>query len=90
MNLEVLLNIKQAFAIVLKEARKAQGISQEALALDANLDRSFLSKIERAINQPSLETLFAIARVLGCTPHYLIIETEIKMNSPDKNQVHHN
>ena len=79
MNLEVLLDIKQAFAQTLKETRKLQGVSQEALALEAGLDRSFLSKIERGINQPSLETIFAIAAVLGCKPHELVAKAEDKL-----------
>ncbi|MBL4830990.1 MAG: helix-turn-helix transcriptional regulator [Aliivibrio sp.] len=75
------MDIKQAFALTLKELRKSKGFSQEALALDAGLDRSFLSKIERGINQPSLETIFSLAKVLKCSASDIMKTTEEKYNT---------
>ena len=47
--------------------RAKKGLSQEALALDAGVDRTFVSKIERKLANPSLATVSALAEVLGTT-----------------------
>ncbi len=49
----------------IRKARKAKGISQEELALAANLDRSFVSGLERGEFNVSLLVLAKLARVLG-------------------------
>lgn len=48
----------------LKKARLSFGISQESLALQSDLDRTYLSKIERGIANPSYLVLIRIAAVL--------------------------
>ena len=48
-----------------KEARKAIGLSQEKLALDAGIDRTYVSQIERGVCNPSLEVLVKVSVVLG-------------------------
>lgn len=68
--------LKIAFGEVIKERRKLQNISQEQLALRSDLDRTYISKLERGIHQPSLETIFAIAKVLECTPSSLVSDVE--------------
>ena len=49
----------------LKRIRVASGISQEQLAFDASIDRSYLGGIERCEENPSVDTLDKIAAVLG-------------------------
>jgi transcriptional regulator with XRE-family HTH domain len=49
----------------LQKARRTRGISQEQLALDANLDRSFVSGLERGEFNVSLLALAKLARVLN-------------------------
>jgi len=51
-------------------------MSQEKLALEANLDRTFISLLERGLRQPSLKTLFAIANVLKVRPHEIVRAVE--------------
>jgi transcriptional regulator with XRE-family HTH domain len=41
-------------------------LSQEALAFEANIDRSYVGGIERGERNPSFFTLCAIAKVLSC------------------------
>jgi transcriptional regulator with XRE-family HTH domain len=48
-----------------REARLAKAMSQEALAAKADIDRAFLSGIERGQENPSLFTIQAIADALG-------------------------
>ncbi|MDQ7011057.1 MAG: helix-turn-helix transcriptional regulator [Mariprofundaceae bacterium] len=73
------LDINHAFGRVLRDLRKKAGISQEKLALDANLDRTFISLLERGLRQPSLKTIFTIANVLEIQPHEIVraVEDEI-------------
>jgi transcriptional regulator with XRE-family HTH domain len=47
-----------------RELRKAQRLSQEALALEAGVDRTYVSQIERGIANSSLLALFKLSRVL--------------------------
>lgn len=49
----------------LKRLRKARGLAQERLALEAGVDRTMLSKIERRLANPSLDTLLKLALGLG-------------------------
>lgn len=49
----------------LKALREANGYAQDALALDAEVHRTMISKIERRLTNPSLETLVKLANTLG-------------------------
>lgn len=57
--------VKADIAVNLKNIRKSQNIAQEKLALEAGVDRTFVSKIERGIGNPSLEVLLRLANRLG-------------------------
>ncbi|MFZ6689282.1 helix-turn-helix domain-containing protein [Undibacterium sp. SXout11W] len=48
----------------LRRVRKAFGISQERLALEAEVDRTYVSQIERGIANPSILMLKKIADCL--------------------------
>lgn len=54
-----------AFGRVLRQARTDRGLTQEKLALDSGLDRTFISLLERGLRQPSLTTLVQLADALG-------------------------
>ena len=53
------------FGQVLRELRKATGLSQEDLGLESNLDRTYVSMLERRVCYPTLTTVFALADALG-------------------------
>jgi transcriptional regulator with XRE-family HTH domain len=57
-------HLQQTLAFNIKEKRKALGVSQEQLALDAEIDRTYVSQIERGIGNPSLLILVKIAHRL--------------------------
>lgn len=59
-----LKEVKATLAMNLKAIRHAQGIAQERLALDAGVDRTVVSKIERAVTNPSIEVLLKLANQL--------------------------
>jgi transcriptional regulator with XRE-family HTH domain len=56
----------------MKQYRKTRGVSQERLALDAEVDRTVVSKIERCVGNPSLDTLLKLANRLDTTVSALI------------------
>ena len=70
-----------AFGVVLRKVRKAADLSQEALALDADLQRNYISLIELGTNQPTITTIFKLARALKIKPNELIglVEQEMKV-----------
>ena len=49
----------------IREARKKKGLSQEQLAFDADVDRSYVGGIERGERNVSFLTLVKIAECLG-------------------------
>ncbi|TVT70878.1 MAG: helix-turn-helix transcriptional regulator [Pseudomonas sp.] len=52
--------------------RKACRISQDALALACNIDRSYIGRIERGEVNITVEKLFRIAGELACEPSSLL------------------
>ncbi|WP_047690416.1 helix-turn-helix domain-containing protein [Vibrio sp. ZOR0018] len=46
--------------------RRSKGLPQEKLALLAEIDRSYMSRIERGKINITLEKLYKIADTLGC------------------------
>ncbi|MEF3063092.1 helix-turn-helix transcriptional regulator [Ralstonia solanacearum] len=51
----------------IKQCRHAADKSQEALAFEARVDRTYISSIERGIANPSVETLANICYALNVT-----------------------
>jgi DNA-binding XRE family transcriptional regulator len=57
-----------------KALRLARWLSQEALALEAELDRTYISQIERGVSNPSVLVLLKIALILGVDVSDLFIK----------------
>lgn len=55
---------RQGLAARVRALRAERGLSQEALAHEAGIDRTYASQIERAVGNPSLKVLCAIATAL--------------------------
>jgi transcriptional regulator with XRE-family HTH domain len=55
---------KAVLAANIKKIRLEKGFAQERLALEAGVDRTLVSKIERQIANPSLEILVKLALTL--------------------------
>ncbi|TGS85779.1 XRE family transcriptional regulator [Mesorhizobium sp. M3A.F.Ca.ET.174.01.1.1] len=66
------MDIRQLFARNLRAARDAKGLSQEALAHEAGLDRTYISALERSRYYASLNAIEKIARVLKIDPAELL------------------
>jgi transcriptional regulator with XRE-family HTH domain len=50
----------------MKRLRKEHGWSQEALADEAGLDRTYISGIERKVKNPTITVVERIAAALNC------------------------
>lgn len=70
-----------AFGKVLRAVRKDVGLTQEQLALAAEIDRTFVSLIERGERQPTVRILFKLATALQVPPSQLIQLTEQRVDS---------
>lgn len=58
-------SLQHVVAARTKALREAKGLSQEALALEADVDRTYVSQLERGVANPSLRVLHQIATILG-------------------------
>ena len=70
---------QEAFGKVLKDLRLARGLSQEALAHEAEIQRNFVSLIERGHNQPTIGTLWKLAEALDVSPSEMIKGVETRL-----------
>ena len=73
MHPQTLEELKADLASNLKGIRKARGLAQERLALDAGVDRTVVSKIERGVTNPSLEILLRLANQLNVEVSQLLM-----------------
>lgn len=68
--------IQQRFGSAMKRRREAVGLSQEALAAEANLHRNYVGRLERGQVVPSLAVVQKIAAALGTTMAKIVAEVE--------------
>lgn len=69
--------VRQSLALNLRELRGKRGLSQEALALSAEVDRTYVSQIERGVGNPSLLVLCKLGTTLG-------VDVQALLESPPK------
>lgn len=77
-------DLRKIFGEVLRRARERTGLSQERFALQAGLDRTSISTLERGIHQPTLNTLFVLAENLGIKPATLIARVDMERRKRSK------
>ncbi|MGX9393555.1 helix-turn-helix domain-containing protein [Nitrobacteraceae bacterium UC4446_H13] len=63
---------RRVLAQNVKAARKTLDLSQETLALEAEIDRTYISGIERGLRNPSLDLIAKLAANLKTTPAALL------------------
>lgn len=61
------MDVRQRLAVNMKRLRKERGWSQEALADEAGLDRTYISGIERQVKNPTVSVVERVAKALNCT-----------------------
>ena len=59
-------------------AREEQGFTQEQLGFEAELDRTYISDLERGKRNPTIRSLLNLSRALGTTPGALLGRVETR------------
>ncbi len=62
---------RKSFGLAVRKARESVGLSQEALAEEAGLHRTYVSSVERGQRNVSLDNICRIAKALSTTPSEL-------------------
>lgn len=58
-------DVEKVFRANVARLRRERGMSQEELAFQADIDRTYISQIERGLANPSLGVLCRLAAALG-------------------------
>jgi len=80
------LELDLIFAKVLKTLRIKKKLSQEELAFRSNLDRTYISLLERSVHQPTIGTIFALAQALDIKPSEMIKLVEFEYEGTSKQE----
>ena len=73
-----LTEMRRVLSDNIKSLRKQRKLAQERLALEAGVDRTLVSKIERKVSNPSLEILVKLAVTLQVPVWRLLTRAEVK------------
>lgn len=66
------MDIRKVFAQNLRMMRRRSGLSQEELAHRANIDRTYVSALERGVYSATITMVAKLATVLGVEPSELL------------------
>ena len=64
--------VLRAFGFAVKRHREAKGLTQETLAEKADLDRTYLSDVERGTRNLGIKNVVRLANGLGITSSELL------------------
>lgn len=70
------MNLQQKLGLAIIKLRKEKGLSQEKFALEADVDRRYMSDLENGKRNPSLEIIEKIANRLEVSISELFLEVE--------------
>lgn len=79
---QISISARAILAANVVKLRKEQGWSQEELAAQAGLHRTFIGHVERQIRNISLDNVEKIARTLGVPIHALLVPEEERKRKP--------
>lgn len=66
------MDLREVFATNLRRLRHARGLSQDDLAYEAEVSRSYLSQLEKGVYYASLKIVGKVAAVLEVEPAELL------------------
>lgn len=66
------MDLVRLFGRNVRDLRREKGLSQEALALEAGMKRSYVSDVERGIRNPTVRALGRLAEALDVSPARLL------------------
>lgn len=70
------MDVVQRLGVKVRERRTALGLSQEELAFEAGMKRSYLSDLERGVRNPTVRALGRLATALRLEPWELLMPVE--------------
>ena len=66
----------RAIGDAIRAIREDQGYSQEGLGFEAGLDRTYVSGVERGVRNPSVLSLFKLAKALNTRPGEFFVKAD--------------
>ena len=74
------MKIQEKFGLTIRELRQKKNISQEKLALDAGIDRTYIGDIEKGTRNVSIEVVEKLANYfqMPISELFIIIESKEK------------
>jgi transcriptional regulator with XRE-family HTH domain len=76
------MDVRQTIGWNLRRLRVARGLSQERLAFEADIDRSYVGRVERGGENVTVATLEALAEVLSVNVSELFAEIDPEDTKP--------
>jgi len=76
-----------ALGLALRELRLARGLSQEKLALEAGIERNYISLLELGKNSASIDKLFKLSSALSIRASDLLLLVEAKLINQDNQAI---
>ncbi len=74
------MDLREVFATNLRRLRHAKGLSQDDLAYQAEVSRSYLSQLEKGVFYASLKIVGKLATVLQVEPAELLKQSATKLD----------
>lgn len=69
------------FGKIVAQLRQSAGLSQEELAEQAGIHRTYVSQLERGLKSPTLVILLKLAKALNTTPSKMMLRLEADVRS---------
>ena len=66
------MDVVQLLGANVRRYRKLKGMTQEQLALEVGMERSYISDLERGTRNPSVRALGRLAEALSVPPMHLL------------------
>ena len=79
-------NLERAFGATLREIRLDKKMSQEVLAFEAELSRTYISLLELGEKSPSLRSLYKLCEVLDVRPSSVLQDVEYRLQRRQSSQ----
>jgi transcriptional regulator with XRE-family HTH domain len=70
------MDLREVFATNLRRLRNAKGMSQDELAYEAEISRSYLSQLEKGSFYVSIKIIGKLAKTLGVEPDEFLKRTK--------------
>jgi transcriptional regulator with XRE-family HTH domain len=68
------MDIRKQIGLNIRKKRDALGLSQEALAYESGIHRTYISGLERGVRNPTVTIIQAVAAALNVSPSELLEE----------------